>query len=211
MFKSIAENLSLLLVTSRHIKPEDREFYTYGLELLAAELIFYAVVLLFSLLTGTLAVSVLFVVLYMFLRQYSGGYHSKTAEMCFIISVMIYLIMILLVQIDIAGIRHVLMASSAVSFVVITLLSPVENANKPLTQEEKKTYRFIAILAAALFTALCAVSFVFGWKELFYSLSWALTVDAVLLILSPKKSKGNRTLRFGICYERVITDEKRNT
>lgn len=190
MFKSIAENLSLLLVTSRHIKPEDREFYTYGLELLAAELIFYAVVLLFSLLTGTLAVSVLFVVLYMFLRQYSGGYHSKTAEMCFIISVMIYLLMILLVQIDIAGIRHVLMASSAVSFVVITLLSPVENENKPLTQEEKKTYRFIAILAAALFTALCAVSFVFGWKELFYSLSWALTVDAVLLILSPKKIKG---------------------
>lgn len=57
MFENWADDLSNLLEEKEIIKPENREFYFYGLRLAFNKLLFFIVILIISLFTKTFLVS----------------------------------------------------------------------------------------------------------------------------------------------------------
>ncbi len=63
MFENIADDLSIMLVEKKIIKPENREFYFYGLQLAISKLFFFLVILAISLFTKTLLVSIAIVLM----------------------------------------------------------------------------------------------------------------------------------------------------
>lgn len=105
MFKQWAKDISLMLIANNIITFENREAYSYGIELFLFKTSLYIIVGVIALITHTLIPSIIFVVSYTLLRQYNGGYHCKTAEMCMIVSILMYLIFLLLYKLDYGNTR----------------------------------------------------------------------------------------------------------
>lgn len=192
MFKNLADETAILLITHNIIAEEKREAYTYGFELFYEKLFFYGIIFVIALLTKTLLFSALFIFFYKTLRQYTGGFHCKTAEVCLVFSVMIYLVTVLIYMLNSDLIKFILAISAVISVIIVFILSPRENKNRPLESGEKKRYRMISIIIAAILAIIAAVAYRLNILSLFYSASCSLTADAVLIILSLGRCKDEK-------------------
>lgn len=192
MFKQWAKDISLMLIANKIITFENREAYSYGIELFLFKTSLYIIVAVIALITNTLIPSAIFVVSYTLLRQYNGGYHCKTAEMCMVVSIFMYLFFLLLYKLDYGNTKIFFLISSCISFLPIAIFSPVENINNPLTVQEKRKYHIIAVIIAASFIAVVLFGYFFTIKNLFYSVSYSLTADAVLIILGLRRNKNEK-------------------
>lgn len=193
MFERLADDISLLLVNHHIISNEDRENYIYGLELFLPKAAFYLTIIVISIVTRTILVSTLFILMYMGLRRYTGGFHCKTAEMCLLFSTLIYLIMIFLYLFNQIEIKYGLMITSIISLIIISVFSPVENKNRPLDNEEQNKYRVKAIIIAIIILVVTITAFLLKVNQVFFSASWSLTADAVLIILNLRRKNSEES------------------
>ena len=191
MLKNLAEDLAVILAANEIIKFEDCDAYRYGLELFLSKAVMYTIVLIIALLTKTLPFSILFIVSYSAIRKYSGGYHCKTAEMCLIVSVLIYLIALFIYMINIENIAIFLMISTLLSPLAVLFFSPVETPNNPLTNEEKKKYHLNAMITSIVLLMISCIALILNINSLFYAITGTLTADAVLIILSLRRTENN--------------------
>lgn len=189
MFKKCADKLSLMLASNNIISDDDLEAYSYGIELFLFKGTFFLIVLIISLFTNTFISSAIFIVSYTLIREYSGGYHCKTAEMCLFVSIFIYLVLLMLCKFGLPQIENALFILSLLSIVPIIIFSPVENINKPLTESEKKKFRIAAVIIGLALLTAALLTFFLRINYIFYSISYALTADAVLIILSQRREK----------------------
>ena len=189
MFKNIADELSIMLMEKGIIKPENREFYFYGLHLAIGKLFFFLVILIISLLTKTFFLSMAFVFMYSAIRQFSGGHHCRSEVSCFLVSMLLYLVMLLFYDIDMQEGRIFLCAAAFVSVVLILIFSPIEHENKPLSVVERRKYGIISKIIAIIMAIIVCVSLLLNIDILFYSSSYTLTADAVLIIFALKGVK----------------------
>lgn len=137
MFKTLADESAHLLISHKIIDEENREAYTYGLELFFEKAFLYALISIIAILTNTLLFSIVFIVTYKALRQYTGGFHCKTAEMCLVISILIYLLALVIFLVNYHTFEFILAISTIVSSIVILVFSPIESKNRPLDVDEK--------------------------------------------------------------------------
>ena len=184
MLKSIAEEVTVVMAANDIIKTEEMEAYTYGLELLIPKVILYVVILVFSLITDTFLMSVAFVILLMSLRRYSGGFHCKTAEICVIVSFLMYLLAIFGYEFVSFIPNMVYGVSTVLSSVIVLIFSPVEDKNRPLDETEKKLYRQKAMIALSFILILEFASLILEFRALSYLSACSLTANAVLILLS---------------------------
>lgn len=191
MFENIADDLAILLAEKKIIKPENREFYFYGLQLAITKLFFFLVILTISLFTKTFLVSMAFVFMYSAIRQFTGGHHCRSEVSCFFVSILLYLIMILFYDINMYGGKLFLCVTAAISVFLVMIFSPIEHKNKPLSVDERKKYGRISKVIAVILAITVGVSVWLNINVLFYSSSYALTADAVLLIIALKEVKHN--------------------
>lgn len=184
MLKELADDAAVALASNGIISIDDMDAYRYGLELLIPKMILYAVILIISIITNTFILSALFVVMFMGVRRYSGGFHCHTAEMCLCVSLLIYLLVIFGFSfltkdyIDVYGIL------SVASAIIIIIFSPVEDKNRPLDDVEKKQYRLKSLIATGLVSIIFAMSLFFEINILSYISACSLTANAVLIILA---------------------------
>ncbi|MBQ7794424.1 MAG: accessory gene regulator B family protein [Clostridia bacterium] len=184
MLKSIAEEITVVLAANDVIKTDEMEAYNYGLQLLVPKVILYITILIVSLITNTIWVSFAFVVLFMTLRRYAGGFHCKTAETCLFFSFLIYLLVLFgydFIQ-RIPQIGYGL--SSLFSAIVVLTFAPIEDVNRPLEGNEKVQYRLKSMAALVIILVAELVSLVFQFKTLSYVSACSLTANAVLILLS---------------------------
>lgn len=191
MYKVLSECITASLVNHKIIDIKEQEFYVYGLELMLSKAVFYAVVIILSLLTNSFVVSILFLIAYMSLRQYTGGYHCKTSGLCFLLSVFIYLIMVLLYRLSFLQVEWILYGSAVLMLPVTVLFAPIESANKPITSDEWLECKRKSVTLTIVYLAIVLVSACFQVKVLFYPVSWTLTASAVLMIISKIRRENN--------------------
>ena len=136
------------LVHSGVIKEEDAEIYIYGINQILVSVLNVSSALIIGLIFGVFPEIVVFMAAYIPLRSFAGGYHAKTPLRCYVFSV----IMLIIVSI---GLKYLYLADwvyytvLAVSTLVVLVLSPVEDRNKPLDETEHKVYKRRTVLIAA--------------------------------------------------------------
>ena len=86
---------------------------------------------------------------------------------------------------------YLLCCFTVVSFIVILIFSPIVSVNNPLTIDEKKKYRLLSILISFVYVMIVVISMKCSVTELMFPVSWSLTADAVLILMS--KVKGGKT------------------
>ncbi|MBQ8133639.1 MAG: accessory gene regulator B family protein [Clostridia bacterium] len=157
MFNFLAERLTVWLISKNAVDHDDKELYKYGINrMLMLTLMFISTIFLEIILGGSFQ-GLIFLVLFILLRSYAGGFHVSKPIGCYILTMMIittFLLVIKFVEFD----RAVLLIVILIADIVIAFLSPIEAKNKPLDSMEKIIYKKRTLINLIFQTSMCFLS-----------------------------------------------------
>lgn len=90
MLNKVSVQLARKLV--EHLKDSKEEIYVYGFEIIISTMFGFASILLCSLFLHSFSLGVIFLLFFVPLRLFVGGYHAETYGKCFVISNLTYLL-----------------------------------------------------------------------------------------------------------------------
>lgn len=90
MFRYLAENISFILIKNKILDIGDREIYVYSIETLLMNLVLLTIISSISILNNGILHLVGFLVFFLPLRMFAGGYHTKHSETCFVLTIGVY-------------------------------------------------------------------------------------------------------------------------
>ena len=175
------------MVKSKVVEAEDVEIYIYGINQILTSVLNVSSALIIGFIFGVIPEVAVFMAAYIPLRSFAGGYHAKTPLRCYIFSV----IMLIIVSI---GMKYLYIANwvyyivLAATTIVVLVLSPVEDRNKPLDEIEQKVYKKRTMNIAAAEVMVClALKFV-GYDNLFVAAVYSFAVLCFMLVAGKVKN-----------------------
>ena len=122
-------------------KEEKEEIIRYGLERIKSTCIMTLVTLLMGCIFQVFFQSIIFLVCFIVLRKYAGGYHADTQNRCYVISTVIIAVALLAIRYMSDGSdNEIFILLQSVNFILLYFLVPVDNKNHRLEQWEKEKY-----------------------------------------------------------------------
>lgn len=154
---SISAKITAFFISRSIIPSYDREIYEYGFELLIADLINFSAILLIGAFAGQLWYSILYLLIFVGLRCFCGGYHAKTHLRCHICTIGAYLVFLVCNMILSPAHALLLLGENLLASVPVVLFAPIPHANKPLTEAVRKKNRLRSIVLYYTLTLLAFV------------------------------------------------------
>lgn len=186
MLKYFCSKICEQLEKAEIITMQDKPLYLYGLYQGGIQLLNIIITFLSGFILDMPWHAVLFLLSYIPIRTYAGGFHAKTPTRCYISSI-ILVIAILLVMKEFLFSSFICIVGIIVSSIGIFLLAPVEDENKPFSEKEqiqfKKTTR--TLLFAELFFVV--IAFIFDFKIIYTCIFMSFVTLGVMLILGKIK------------------------
>lgn len=194
MFDNFSGRVTDSLVHNQIINIEDRDIYCYGVQQGLVAVLNFATTLLIGCMYGMPWESIIYMICYIPLRHYAGGFHAKTPARCFVFSTfMLFSVLSAMKWVRING--PICIITTLSMLVLIYLISPVQDKNKPLDNDEQCTYRKRARIIAGS-EAVAVLALVFADK-LYCAccIMWCLNVMAIMMLMGSWK---NRLLKIKI-------------
>jgi len=191
MLPMLSERLSSFFVRSQIIQKEDKEVYSYSVEVLLATVLNFAVLYLIAFFTSRVWETTMFIAGFIPLRSLAGGYHAKTHLRC--------LAVLLLAYGGFLGLSYLAspeqyiffnLSCTAGSMICVWLLSPVEDKNKPLNQHEKKFFKRRSRVAILVYAGVIFVgTLLFSDKIEFSCIAFGILAVSLSLAAAYFKNK----------------------
>ena len=182
MLNLSSQKITNYLIHNGDISPDDEEIYLYGVHQGLFMLLNIATFVTFSLIFGTFAYMLTFLLAIMILRSFAGGYHASTPIRCYAISsVMVGLFVFLSLHIQFN--QRVMMVLLVIIGIFIILLAPVDSTNKRLDELETRVYKRKAA-KICIVEVIIALAFIpVGLRFVTVGIFWALAVILLLQVL----------------------------
>lgn len=210
MVHKLAGKITDWLIKNGTISQQNKENYVYGLEVSIEKLITYSFLLLLAIVLKIFIPSVLFILFFVVLRGYAGGFHASTYWGCFISTIVLYLGCSQLMAPLFIAHSYFVIPTILVSFMIILLLAPMNHPNLNLSQKELHRCKIGARIVAVIQVGLVILGEISGINTVYVVFPFLGTLMcAVLLIvetLNQKEVVGyeeqlNETNSFEVCGE----------
>ena len=176
MLEKYAIKITANLVENKVINEADSEVYSFGLKNGFIILLNLVITLLIGFILRMPLESLLFLLVFIPLRSCAGGIHASNNVRCMILSVIAVVLLLITANLIVAIMSApIIIAAASFCAFVIYGLSPVQDANKPLDDDEIKLYK------KRTFKVLC-VEFGLLLILLFFRLNLAATVLTLTLL-----------------------------
>ncbi|SHI75109.1 accessory gene regulator B family protein [Lutispora thermophila] len=175
------------LIANGAIKVEDRDLYEYGLKQGLLIIVNILTTIAIGLLFNMVWQSLLFMIAYIPLRSFAGGYHARTQSKCYFFSILLTMSVLLAIKL-IPCTRFNIVCIAMIAAIIIYALAPVEDANKPLDKMEEEVYKKRArkILAVELCAMLLAMGLRVSWVS--FCISVSILALSILIIIGKVKN-----------------------
>jgi len=181
-----AKKVTKSICKSGIIANEDYDLYQYGVEQALIMFINFVSTLLIGLFLNMILQSIVFMISYIPLRSYAGGFHASTPWRCYGISLFIIAAVLSWLKfvpfLSIGCIVAIIIGS-----VLCFVLAPVEDKNKPLDEKEQRVFKKRAYLILIIEICISAAMY-FVWKTVFEVISLAIFVEGIMLVLGKIKN-----------------------
>lgn len=153
MIDRLSKWVTAFLIRERSISVENAEIYQYGVEITLSSIFNIVLIMLVSIFAKSIPSGMIFLILFITLRQFSGGYHAITYFRCNTIFLLTYVFVLLMS-------RYVVISFWANCIFVLLgimgllLFAPVPNVHKPLTRDACKRHKRNAIVIYVLFSLI---------------------------------------------------------
>lgn len=179
------------LVLNGVVNSKDKELYIYGLHQGFLMILNLIVTIIIGLIFGMVLESIVFMISYIPVRIYAGGYHSKTQLRCFIFSINMIIIVLLSMKL-INWTSFLYSIFEIISVVIIFKLAPIEDSNKPLEPIEVSLYKKRARVILLIETSLLFILKTLNFYQISLCILTAHMALSVMLVLG--KIKNNKQL-----------------
>lgn len=192
MISRISELILQYLLRSNAINDsnDEKEYYRYGIEITVSSLLNVILIIGIGIIFKNAAESVVFLLFFMLLRRFTGGFHANTYFKCnfsFCISFISVLVMYHFTEEKITVWLSILISILCVA--IIFMKCPIENINKPIPQCKRKFYKYLAGILGTGYgiigTILIALSNKYG-----VLIIYTLVLVVVLIIAAIIKDRG---------------------
>lgn len=189
MENKIARYISNRLVQREVVLPELKEVYEYGLELILSFLTTTFIILVIGAILHRIALTLVFLLIFIALRRFTGGYHAATHLKCKISTISTYSAVIALsLRSNIPVWTYIPLC--VIGLFVILRFGPIENVYKPLTDSNKIKNK---VLSLVLFTTIILFGLIIHtqFQELSNAVFYTL-VSVIALMIIPILKKGGK-------------------
>ena len=184
----ISNKLVNKLIEYNLIKSEDKEIYTYGIKQMLFLSLNILTILILGIVSNKAFEIILFMITYIPIRIYAGGYHAKNHIRCYIFSILmlIVIIYILNITLDINTILTTFIV--IISSIIISVLAPIEDINRSLDNEEKIVNRKRTIRNLIVIISIYFILLYFNLINVMFCVCISLFCNAIMLILGKIKN-----------------------
>lgn len=153
MLHKTASSLARNLLRHQVIQEDSLDVYVYGFELLLSFLFSTSLIIISGLIMHKVLETIAFLVVFIFLRSYSGGYHASKYYVCTIVTLCVYAsVMALSSFLSINFLAFAVL--SVLGLISLTIWAPIENPNKEITPKRKRIYKGVSIVLFMFFVSL---------------------------------------------------------
>ena len=189
-----AKKIAEYLVKCGEISNNDYEveYYRYGIEVALSSLLNLAIIIIIGIISMHIIESLIFLIVFIFVRQVTGGYHADTY-----FKFNLYLCLsfvLLLISYDFFSNNnnvYLVTAINIVSLLIISIFSPVENKNKPIAKANRKGLKIKSIVFSII---ISIISIILHCKSIKYGsiLPLILLLISMLIIVAKLKERRER-------------------
>lgn len=189
MENKIAQYISNKLVQREVVSPDLKDVYVYGLELILSFLTSTLMIILMGVIIHRIALTLVFLSIFIALRRFTGGYHAATYLKCKISTISTYLVVVTLSLLSNIPVWSYILLF-IIGLIIILQFGPIENVNKPLTNANKTKNK---ILSLVLYTAIILFGIIVHahLQQLSNAVFYTLTSVIALMIIPILKKGGN--------------------
>ena len=170
MITALAQIISGYLIKNKIIDNTKLDIYIYGFEIMISNIICFGMGLVIGAVCSEFIECILFLIVFILLRRYCGGYHAETYLKCDIIFMTNILLVMLMLKFISAYSLFFHFIIAIISIIFIIQLATVENKYKPLKKKEKKRHKILAIITNILIISVSSAMY-------FIITKFALTID----------------------------------
>lgn len=193
--EKLLNNITSYLYGDDNCDENTKEVIYYGLEILILKIVFWLTAALIGLFMGVFFENIVYMVFFVLLRSYAGGYHSKSRLRCFVLSTLTIILSICVFKIsnmfDITN--AILVISGAISFIIVFLLSPIDSKNRELDNNEVICFRKKARIILCSETILAIITYFIGLPSISKSIMIAIVTAGILMIVGYINRKTTHT------------------
>ena len=156
MVTKISNSLVNWLINKEAIQSRDRELYEYAAYSLIITISPILLVTIIGCIMGVLLESILMIIPFMVIRKFSGGFHLKSALICFLCSIaLLFCFLFAVTRLSVGIPLHIIFS---ISIFILLSLSPVDSEERRLSATEKKKYKKTTCILVAAFGVLYILS-----------------------------------------------------
>ena len=187
MTARIIQKITSKFIEDKIIFSSNLEIFKYGLLLIISSLKIFAIIFIFSIIFGKVALSTAFSICFFIIRSLCGGYHCSNSKRCFITSILIYFIFVLCSYLPITALENFNYIASVIGTVSIIIFAPIESKNNKVSLKRKKKCKVISVCICVFHIAFL----IFLHIDILqlYPLSFSLFTTGNLLLLEYRLHK----------------------
>lgn len=155
MIREFANRVGRRWVRNGLISHEYYACYVYGIELIISELISISNILILGVITGTYSNAVVFLVVFILVRQYTGGFHADNYLNCNLYFSLSYVINMMIVACIDVNIYIISVIVLIMGIGTILIVGPVTHKNKVLNEALRKANKVRSLI---LYVGCCFIS-----------------------------------------------------
>ena len=191
MITLMSKKLSSFFAANGIIKQEDTEVYEYSLEILFSTVLNFIAVAVIAVFAQKSLLTLFYLLGFIPLRLIAGGYHADTHFRCFLVLIGTYSVFLFMVTfIPSLFVMPAAITAVIVSVILILVLAPVEDKNKPVSAEDKKKFKLKSRIAVFVYSAvILLLLFLLPGSRIAFSLSLGILSVALSLLATKIKNR----------------------
>ena len=187
MISKLAKSIAHFFVVQNITEESKEVIYAYGMELLISDVLNTIIALLIALFSHTLPAVVVFIAVFMGLRQFVGGFHANSHLSC-------------MFTLGICNVSGHITPIFSISFIMIALpiilcIAPVPHPNKPMSEEKSVKLRKRSCILAVTLSVVTIALLVFQYQKLSLYVSSGMLLSAIMALLGHFLNRGDNSKR----------------
>lgn len=151
----LIEKILNKLIADNVIERKDIPAYRFGIEAMMLKILHYTTYFVLAVSLGKVTEFIIIFAAFVVLRRNTGGYHAKTRLGCYFLSCAVVIGSLLATEI--LYFKSISVVIIIIEMVVLLLISPVENKNRPMDEEEVVSFKYQLKWVAVLVTVCCSI------------------------------------------------------
>lgn len=142
---------------------------------------FFIIVCLMNFFWGGL----IFYITYILLRSFAGGIHMRTPLKCYVMSILLFIIVIKLCELISINIFLLL---AIISVIILSIIAPVDNESKRLNLKETKVYKRIIHIILILYIMIISLLYIFDLNVYVKAICSGIILETFMVIIGKLKN-----------------------